>query len=505
MALTITLLLYNCSSEKDGSINYLGQDPPGLSAELFSPGLITTDSMEHSAPAFSPDGKVVLWTVLDRSYRASMMEMAFENGKWSAPRRPTFADSTADDYYPSFSPDGKSLYFSSRRKVPAGFPDDRGIRIWRVERNDGRWGSPVLFDTTVLKGENYAHSITKDGTMYYSTSKGGSVNWCLYSVQKTSEGHLKSELLPYSINSVDYEDGPYVAPDESFLIFESQRPEGLGGSGDLYISFRSSDGGWNIPVNMGPKINSIATERFARLSPDGKFLFFGSTRNSSATRIGFDIYWIDAEIINELRKEATAQSKIHIPLGNEIISSLYKNEIDSASRKLKTWLGLHPNSLDATVIYSSLLRKQKNFSEADSVLSGSSVAWKENTSIVMEKALVKFGLNEGDEARKLLEPILVEGDQLRERYIYLSSALVDMEKFEVSDSYFEKAMLIHASPFPYFRRGCAYARIGQKERAFVALEKAVDLGMGPRKEFEDNLDLASLKSDGRWKRLMDRI
>ena len=500
----LSVLLMGCKQEQIG-VNYLGQDPPGLTAELFSPGLISTDSMEHSSPAFSPDGKVVLWTVLNRSYHASMMEMNFENGKWSAPHRPTFADSTADDYYPSFSPDGKKLYFSSRRRVPPGFPENRGIRIWQVDRKEDSWGNPVPFDTTVSNGEDYAHSITKDGTLYYSTSEGGAINWCLRSAQKTNDHYLESGLLPYSINSVDYEDGPYVAPDESFLIFESQRPEGMGGSGDLYISFRNSDGGWNVPVNMGPKINSTATERFARLSPDGKYLFFGSTRNNSATNMGFDIFWIDAKVIDELQKEATAQTKIDIPLGQEIISSLFMNEVDSASRKMGSWLSLHPKSLDAMVVYSSLLRKQKHFSRADSLLVVSSPSWSANTSIILEKALVNFGMNKDDGAIKLLAPILVEGDPLRERYIYLSFALLEMEKFETSEDYFEKAMAIHASPFPYYRRGCALARAGLDDRAFPALEKAAELGMGPRKQYEDNPDLASLKSDTRWKKLMDKV
>ena len=50
---------------------------------------------------------------------------------------------------------------------------------------------------------------------------------------------------------------------------------------------------------MGAKVNSEWAERFARISPDGKYLFFG--RNTSH---GFDIYWIDAGIINELKEQA---------------------------------------------------------------------------------------------------------------------------------------------------------------------------------------------------------
>src|SRR6185295_7407086 len=83
LVLLMAAMLNGCSRQK--SIDYLGQASPGLKAELFAPGIISTKNYEHSAPAFSPDGTVVLWTVVSKSYRASMMEMKYENGKWSSP------------------------------------------------------------------------------------------------------------------------------------------------------------------------------------------------------------------------------------------------------------------------------------------------------------------------------------------------------------------------------------------------------------------------------------
>lgn len=38
---------------------YLGQKPPGVSPEIFAPGIISIDIMNHSTPVFSPDGKEV--------------------------------------------------------------------------------------------------------------------------------------------------------------------------------------------------------------------------------------------------------------------------------------------------------------------------------------------------------------------------------------------------------------------------------------------------------------
>ena len=506
VVLLLAGFVFSCSPGKEMQIDYPVQKLPGLAAELFAPGLINTDSFEHSAPAFSPGGDVVLWTVVNRSYQASMFEMKYESGKWSAPNRPSFSDSTADDYYPAFSPDGKKLYFSSRRKMPPGYPESTGIRIWEVERNENGWGNPVPFDTTVSQGQDYAHSITKNGTLYFASSLGGGTNWNIRKSEKENDEYTKPVLLPYPINSVGYEDGPYIAPDESFLIFESQRPEGIAGSGDLYISFKTKDNRWSIPVNMGSKINSGFTERFARLSPDGKYLFFGSNRNQSNNNWGFDIYWIDARVINELRPDESPGNVIEGPVGEELINALYKNDTEGSDRLLKQWIISHPNNLDATIIYSSILRKQKNYTAAEKLLTNNLSRWKENINVIMEMALVKFGLDKDDEASSLLAPILVEGDQLRERYIYLSGSLLEMEKLKTSDEYFDKAMAIFPSSFPYYNRAGALARIGEKDRAFKALDNAVEHGgYNVRKDYETDPSLESLKSDTRWKVLMQKL
>jgi WD40-like Beta Propeller Repeat len=487
------------------AIDYLGQKPPGLVAEVFAPGIVSTKSFEHSAPAFSPDGRVVLWTVVDSKFRGSLLEMKYENDKWSTPASPSFADTTADDYYPSFSADGKKLFFSSRRKLPAGYPQGGDIRIWEVERTNNGWGNPVPFDTVISKGYEFAHSISNKGTLYFSFSPSGGINFNIKMSEKINGRNTEPILLPYSVNSVDYEDGPYIAPDESFLIFESQRAEGTDGYLSLYISFRDQKGQWGMPVNMGPKINSGKGERFARLSPDGKYLFFGSFRHSSAESRGADIYWIDAKIIDELRKNDEAKTNIRQPLGNELIQALVKSDTASSASLLKQWLSLYPNSMDATVIYSSVLRKQKRYSEVEQLMAKIPTRWSENAKIIMEKALIKFAVNQNNEAGKLLSPVLRDGSQLRGRYLYLSNSLFDMAKFKLSDEYFEKAMSIHSHGVFWYNRACGYSNIGRKDEAFDALNKAADLGYNERKNYEADPDLVPLKSDARWKLLMEKL
>ena len=68
------------------------------------------------------------------------------------------------------------------------------------------------------------------------------------------------------------------------------------GSTDLYICFKRMGNG-ALPKNMGPSINSPKAERFAGLSPGGKYLFFGSNRSGELP----DVYWISASIIDSLK------------------------------------------------------------------------------------------------------------------------------------------------------------------------------------------------------------
>ena len=105
LILAVMIIVCNQSSGQKIIIDYFGQKPPLENAELFAPGIISTSSFEHSAPSFSPDGKTVLWTVMKMpGYHTFILEMNYEDGKWSKPLSPSFSDSTANEVYPSFSP-----------------------------------------------------------------------------------------------------------------------------------------------------------------------------------------------------------------------------------------------------------------------------------------------------------------------------------------------------------------------------------------------------------------
>ena len=58
----------------------------------------------------------------------------------------------------------------------------------------------------------------------------------------------------------------------------------------------------------------------------------------------------------------------------------------------------------------------------------------------------------------------------------------------------------------YYNRACVFARMGEKDRAFEALNKAVEYGgYNAKKDYETDTDLQSLKSDSRWKLLIEKL
>jgi len=275
---------------------YIDDLLPGSEARVFAQGVISTEAYEHSAPAFSPDGKTVIWGIVERDKPSWLLEMDKVNGVWTKPSVVSFSAKTSDDMYPFFSVDGRKLYFCSRRPLPSGTPVN-DLRIWITERSSSGWSEPYPLDSAVSAGYEYAHSMSSKGDLYFSTRKviDGKPKWSIYVSKFADNKYQLPGKLSAEINDGSYVDGPFISRDASFLVFESDRPGGLG-SNDLYICFRQKDGELGAPKNMGPKVNSSFSERFAGMSPDGKYFFFSSNRGGALP----DIYWIDASFIKDL-------------------------------------------------------------------------------------------------------------------------------------------------------------------------------------------------------------
>jgi WD40-like Beta Propeller Repeat len=90
------------------------------------------------------------------------------------------------------------------------------------------------------------------------------------------------------VNSTFDDNHPHISKDRLSLFFHSNRPEGYGGI-DIWVSQRASeDDPWGPPQNLGPNINTSSDDRVPFLSHDGHRLYFASNRPGGLG--GTDIY-----------------------------------------------------------------------------------------------------------------------------------------------------------------------------------------------------------------------
>ena len=259
-------------------------------AEIFAEGVISAGN--ELALSFSPDGQTVYFTrreiLDDDTRRVDIYASALRDGAWATPERVSFSSDYRDaDQF--ISPDGSKLYFMSERPLP-GTTDKHDYDLWVVERLDKGWGQPRHLGPTVnSEARDGFPSVTQDGTLYFFSQRDGGYGQAdIYRSRLVDGVYTEPENLGATINTESWEGLPYIAPDESFLLFFSTKPGGYG-KGDLYVSYNRS-GVWTEPENLGPSVNTDRVDITPHISPDGEYLFFG--RREEQGRI---IYYIDVD------------------------------------------------------------------------------------------------------------------------------------------------------------------------------------------------------------------
>lgn len=194
---------------------------------------------------------------------------------------------------PSLSADSLSLFFASNRPGGSG-----GRDLWVTTRETihDDWDQPVNLGPLVNRGaEDRGTSISADGLELYfhsnrSGGRGGDDLWV--TTRETTEDYWVAPVnLGLSVNSSANDHNPYISADGLTLVFGSNRP---GGSGDLdiWVTTRATVNDlWEEAVNLGPFMNSSASDCGPCLSPDGSQLFFQSTRPGGS---GLEDVWVSS-------------------------------------------------------------------------------------------------------------------------------------------------------------------------------------------------------------------
>jgi hypothetical protein len=284
----LAILLGSCTNQRDESLLYLQQKTPSKTPEVFAPEIISKVTEYEFGSVFNAAGTEFFYGV-DVNGKSEIRYCKLEGSRWSDPQT-ILVDERYGFNDPFLSPDEKQLFFISQRPMD-GIGELKDYDIWYVERLQGGWSDPINAGPNINSaGNEYYISFNQRGDMYFSSNQRES-DFDIY-VSKVLQGEFqKAAPLGDSINTSHYEADVFIDPNESYVVFCAERPEGLG-RGDLYISFKKADGSWTESKTMGPLINSEKHELCPFVSQDGKYFFYTSNE---------DIYWVSTEVIKDLR------------------------------------------------------------------------------------------------------------------------------------------------------------------------------------------------------------
>lgn len=252
---------------------YLGQKPPGLTPKVFAPSVLSIEHRDGNG-FFTPDMKEFYFTRRSNiDGKWTLVVFKSENNIW---RESVVGPRVGR---PIFTPDGKVMLLGKNymTRTDTGWSEVKSLgamfdrKDWRIMRL----------------------SASAKGTYVFDDAKSNDV----IRILRLKDGKREEpKLLGKDINSGKWTAHPFISPDESYLIWDSERVNGQGES-DLYISFRQQDGSWGAAINMGDKINTSGAERGGYVTPDGKYFFY----NSPISKSNSGIHWVDAQIIETLR------------------------------------------------------------------------------------------------------------------------------------------------------------------------------------------------------------
>ncbi len=260
---------------------YFGEKPPGLIPKLFDPKIVSPEG-RFEGGGFSPDMKEFYFTRKNGKYKKrTSFVIRYENNRWGH-------ESETDIKWVRFSEDGNMIY---------------GGKEYR-ERTDTGWSEPKS-QGTFLKDQAHGISLSSKGTYYFGFKEKEGRGYGSIRYSRLIDGKRENPVkMSKAINTGKFIAHPFIAPDESYLMWDAEREDRYGGS-DLYISFRAKDGSWGAAINMGDKINTSSNESSPSVTHDGKYFGFSrgdwEVKEDGSTNWVGKSYWVDVQILENLR------------------------------------------------------------------------------------------------------------------------------------------------------------------------------------------------------------
>lgn len=215
-------------------------------------------------------------------------------------------NTTAPEFAPCISQDGKMLVFTSRRSDTKGGRLDKNfdhlyytdVYISELDTITGEWTEGKNVSGKInTDSHDGALGFTPDGEMLvYRNIMNETGSGDIYIAKQSKSGkwgdpkpllEREDKKISKKINSSYFESSASMTADGKSIYFVSERPGGQGRA-DIYVVKKES-GAWTEPQNLGPNINSNDDEKCVFISLDGKTLYYSS--NGFENSLGsYDIY-----------------------------------------------------------------------------------------------------------------------------------------------------------------------------------------------------------------------
>ncbi len=297
-----TYLIQQCNSAKT-----LMAAP--LPVKISNAGDNVNSRDDDYAPIPSPDGKTLYFTsrrpqslgglkAVDRSnYEDIYFSKLDEEQGWEeAEKLPGGINTDGHDNCSHLSADGETMYVTQNIAKQTRSSD---IGISKLSRS-GKWGKVKLLPKSVINTSYFDACPTlsvDERTMYFVSERNGEKYGSEIFKSIKTGSTWETPLAVAILNSPEDETTPFLHPSGKWLFFSSKGHNSMGGY-DIFVS-EWTGLTWGEPRNLGYPINSVNDDTHFRVSADGRYGYFSSVRPDS--KGGRDIYIVDLSEIDWLK------------------------------------------------------------------------------------------------------------------------------------------------------------------------------------------------------------
>jgi outer membrane protein OmpA-like peptidoglycan-associated protein len=274
------------------------------------------------APSFTSDGTTLVFSSRRGGSGYQHIYIShFENGAWSNPVPISTINSRYTDESPFITSDGEYIFFSSDRDGSFEMPNDGSgqIRVSSdlyVSKNiNGRWDTPIKVPGTVnTSSHERTPSLSSDTmTLFYTSMPFGDISRARIMKAEYRDGEfVNPQPLPAPVNVNAQETGLVPSVDGKGFFFSSTRKGGYGGWDIYYLKYEN--GNFGEPINLGPEINSPKNE--INLSVIKDSIYFCSNREGGYG--AYDIYTAKISVEQDALKIIVRDKKTKKPLQVEM-------------------------------------------------------------------------------------------------------------------------------------------------------------------------------------------